>query len=545
MKKTYLLISILLLPHNAFAMEQTPKKYENFISQIEHIITTDAEIILDLVAPELEQKLHGEQPAIANNRYKNTTTKIKKGNCTSRGEKKYIVRRNKHINAALCKHLSCKLETKKIPTIACIFSGGGYRAMLCALGSLKGLEKTNILKFVSYTSALSGSTWAIAPWISTQMSLKILSKYIQSCIEKPLHEITQEEKLLIADMIAVRKLSGQKTTLVDIYGGLLGNRLLEYIGDKRHMTYLSEQKKIAKPSSHPYPIYTAVSGDKEDTTSWYSCTPHTIENITHGISIPTYGCARTYDNGTSTNNAPEIPLSTFLGTWGSAFAANWETIIEAAEEGDPQHITELEFLKKLITPIKKDRPIPCELKIPNFTKGMNTPINTHKSLQLVDAGTDINLPYPPVSGICPERKADIIIFFDNSAGPLGKQLKKCQKYAAANNLLFPAIDKNEIDKKTVSIFTDNDPNTPLVIYMPGISDKNLWDEYKTKKAFKNLNLTEFDLKKETEEGFCTTSAFQYTREHSQLVMNQTEFNVRANESDIKGAIKWKIDTMHL
>lgn len=174
---------------------------------------------------------------------------------------------------------------------------------------------------------------------------------------------------------------------------------------------------------------------------------------------------------------------------------------------------------------------------------MNTTLSTHKNLQLVDAGTDISLPYPPASDICPERKADIMIFFDNSAGPLGKQLRKYQKYAITNNLPFPAIDKNELDKKTISIFTDNNPDTPLVIYMPGISDHNLWDEYKTKKSFKDLNLTGFDFKKETEEGFCTTSSFQYTREHSQLVMNQTEFNVRANKNLIKSAIKWKINTM--
>jgi hypothetical protein len=544
MKKISTLLYALLLSHDCQGMEPKPKKaHTNLIKEIEEIITTEAGIILDIIAPGLEEVLNGEQPAIAHNKYKDITTHTRKKNSISTGEKKYISKREKHMSAALCRHLSCNFEHKKLPTIACIFSGGGYRAMLGALGSLKGLEKTHLLKFITYTSALSGSTWAIAPWISTQMSLAKLSDYIQTCIEKPLCEITQAEKLLIADMIAVRKLSQQKTTLVDIYGGLLGNRLLECMGDKRHMSYLSEQTKTMQSRKHPYPIYTAVSGNKENTTSWYTCTPHKIANITHGLSIPTYGCGRTYSNGTSTNNAPELPLSLFLGTWGSAFAANWETIIEAAEEQDPQYATELEFFKKLIAPVKKDRPIPCELRIPNFTAEMNTPISTHKNLQLVDAGTDINLPYPPVSGICPERKADILIFFDNSAGPLGKQLIKCEKYAHANNLTFPAIDKSELDQKTVSIFTDNNPNTPLVIYMPGMSDHNLWDQYKTKKSFKDFNLTGFDFKKETEEGFCTTSAFQYTREHSQLIMNQTEFNVRANKNLIKTAIKWKIDTV--
>ena len=109
-------------------------------------------------------------------------------------------------------------------------------------------------------------------------------------------------------------------------------------------------------------------------------------------------------------------------------------------------------------------------------------------------------------------------------------------------LEYPYI-KNELDKKTVSIFTDNNPNVPLVIYMPGISDHTLWEQHKTNKSYKDFNLTGFDLKKETEEGFCATQHFQYTRENSQLVMNQTEFNIQANQDLIKDAIKWKLNTM--
>lgn len=536
MKKIYTLIYLFLIYQHIHTMEDT-------FEYIEHKIKTETEIIIDIIAPHLAEKIEGEPPAIAYNKHKNSITHTKEKNSISTGEHKYITKRKKRTHSAFYKHLSYHLENKTPPTIACIFSGGGYRAMLGTLGSLKGLEKNHLLKLVTYMSALSGSTWAIAPWISTKMPLNMLSDYIQTCIEKPLHEITQEEKLLLATMIAVKKLSHQPVTLVDIYGGLLGNRLLEYMGNKRHMTYLSEQKKELKPTTHPYPIYTAVSGNKEDTTSWYTCTPDKITNLTHGISIPTIGCGRTYSNGTSTNNVPELPLSVLMGAWGSAFAANWDNIIEAAEEEDPQYIKKLEFIKKLLSPIKKERPIPCELKIPNFTKDLNTPISKHKNLQLVDAGTDINLPYPPVSGICPERKADIMIFFDNSAGPLGKQLRKCQKYANAHKLPFPAINYNDIEKKTISIFTDNNPNVPLVIYMPGISDHNLWEQHKTNQPYKDFNLTGFDLKKETEEGFCATQHFQYTRENSQLVMNQTEFNIQANQDLIKDAIKWKLNTM--
>src|SRR5581483_1151807 len=403
--------------------------------------------------------------------------------------------------------------------------------MLCCLGSLKGLEKEGLLDCITYISALSGSTWALAPWISTKMPLDEYITYIHQCIEKPLHDITEAEKLLIAEMIAVKKLSHQPLTLVDMYGGLLGHRLLEHMAEKKHITYLSDQTNIiADGSLYPYPISTAVSGDKQDDTSWYTFTPDTITNMTHKLSIPTYGCGRMCKEGNSINNAPELPLSVLMGAFGSAFAANWDTIMLAVQDRKPEAKKLIDDLMLMIKPtnIGKDRPIPCELKIHNFTAKMATPINNHKHLQLVDAGTDINLPYPPVSGLCPERCADIMLFLDNSAGPLGKEFQKCAEFASKHKLLFPEInfENNTIDNKTCRIFMDNNPKVPLVIYLPGISDKS--------------NAAGFDLKKETEQGFCQTQHFQYQKEHARLVTEQTTHNVCVNIAAIKNAITQKI-----
>ena len=262
----------------------------------------------------------------------------------------------------------------------------------------------------------------------------------------------------------------------------------------------------------------------------------------YNISISPEGCGRHYKKGTSINHTPELPLSVLLGTWGSAPAATINSIISTLEKEEPAYKEFLELLKKYLKKIGKDRLIPCELKLPNFTKGMNTPLSDHKNLQLIDAGIEMNLPYPPVSGIWPERTADIMFFFDNSEGPVGDELKKCSKYAKKNNLPFPPINFTDINKKTISIFKVNQQE-PLIIYMPGISDSHLWEKYKSDPQFKNYNLTGFDFKKETENGFCQTQYFQYSLEHSNLVSHQTEFNILANQDIITQAIKWKIDTL--
>ena len=440
-------------------MESTPATTRN--------LSNECKIFLDIFFPQIEEKIYGEQPAITNNPYKDEITYAQENSSISSGEREFLTKREPIIRDALQTQLHCNLNNKKTPTIACIFSGGGYRAMLCALGSLLGFEKEQLLEIITYIVTLSGSTWTLAPWFTSGMSLNDFSHYLHKQIKKHLSKITEDEKLLLANMIAVKELSKQPITFVDLYGGLLGNRLLKYMQQQRHITYLSQQRQKIEDGSLPYPIYTAISGDADDpTTSWYTFTPHQVANLNYGVSIPTQGCGRHYENKTSTNNVPELPLSILLGTWGSAFAANINDIIDSIEENDPEYIEFLELLKKLIKEIGNDRIIPCELKLPNFTVNMETPISHHDNLQIVDAGIKINLPFPPISGKCPERIADIMLFFDNSAGPLGEALKKCIKYAKKNNLPFPDIDLTDIDKKTVIIFKGNEQE-PLVIYMPG------------------------------------------------------------------------------
>lgn len=447
------------------------------------------------------------------------------------------------VKAALEKLLGYSLDNKKIPEIAAIGSGGGIRAMLAFIGSLYGLEKERILPCIIYVVGLSGSTWAIAPWLSSKMSLFTFKNYILEKVKQPIYRTTDEERLLLADMIAVREMSGQKPSLVDIYGGLLGNKFLSCLEESRHITYLSEQKKIIKNGSRPYPIYTAINANAGTELSWYTFTPHKVTNLTYKVCIPTFGCGRAYDNKRSTNTAREINLSVLMGTWGSAFAVSWDIIIKTLEAEEPEYVQQIETLKQLVNPKGKTRPIPCELRLPNFTKGMNLPISDYKYLEVVDAGMDINLPYPPVSGIIPERKADICLFFDNSAGEhIGAELLKCAEFAEKHKLPFPVISVDKIETSTISVFSDPNPDAPLVIYMPGISDHALWEQYRTDSRFKKYDLSQFDLHKETNHGFCQTYHFQYP-ENAHLVIDQTTFNVRANREKLIDAIRWKIDNM--
>lgn len=53
------------------------------------------------------------------------------------------------------------------PTMALIFPGGGYRAMIGFAGFMQGAEERGILDCCTYIAGLSGSAWGVAGFINS------------------------------------------------------------------------------------------------------------------------------------------------------------------------------------------------------------------------------------------------------------------------------------------------------------------------------------------------------------------------------------------
>lgn len=520
---------------------QTAHSMEKFFDETRHNIGA----LAGALSPTLGVIIEGEQSAIINNPYKDTIAYAQYNPGISKGEHEYRNKRRPIVKAALEKMLNYSLNDNQIPTIAIICSGGGYRAALCTAGSLCGAEEIDLFDATTYVVGLSGSVWAIASLYATGIPIKNFPDYIKDCVAKPFSETSHKEKILIEHAIAVKKTFSQPRTLVDPYGDLLANRLLAHVGDLRQTIALSDHIDRVADGRYPYPIYTAIDGRESVTENqtWYEFTPHAINDRTNNIEIPSWAYGRTFEKGESTNYAPPKPLSHIMGTCGSAFAINLKGILEKIDN-DKEHEN---LLEKEAKRIEGERPLPFWGKVPNYLYKMDgitdTTLTNKKNMKFVDAGLEYNLPYIPVSGLCPERTADILIFLDASKGKnVGNQLRKTAEYAKNHNLPFPSIDSDELGKKTISVFNNkNSKTTPIVIYMPRISDKALWEENKLRPEFKDYNLSGFDLDHETNYGFATTKKFQYTPEHSALVMNQAQFNMRANKEIIIKAIKLAID----
>jgi hypothetical protein len=98
----------------------------------------------------------------------------------------------------------------------------------------------------------------------------------------------------------------------------------------------------------------------------------------------------------------------------------------------------------------------------------------------------------------------------------------------------------------VSIFDDNNPQTPLVIYMPRIVDADLL-KATTDNSLVQLtqenSLLGFNVDNCVNSDYCSTFNFKYADKQARQLSALMEFNVRANRQKIVQAIRNKINQM--
>jgi phospholipase A2 len=494
------------------------------------------------------QYIMGEPTAVRINPYKNTIARVRVGNELNVHEREFLAKRQPKVKRALEKMLNRSLDGKFVPKIAIVASGGGYRAMLGTIGSLVAVEQIGLLDATTYIAGLSGGTWAIAPWISTGMSVQGYRRYIQDTIQKDIHVSSISEAKNIIDMLALKLSFDEPITTVDIYGGLLANRLLNQYGTDAQRVYLSQQSERIKNADIPYPIYTAIDARQAVAYEphWFEYTPHEIGSPYFGVYVPSWAYGRLFNNGQSMDFAPEQSLGFLMGTWGSAFGVHFGRAWDEVVEKVPGTIIRSMIEKKFIEPHGGKRIDTSWAEIFNFMFGMpHQELASRKTLKFVDAGIDFNLPYPPVSGERPERQADIMVFLDFSGGSLAAGMRKTEEYARRKGLKFPKIDYTNLEKRAMSIFMDpTDPSVPVVIYFPRVSEQGLWERYKSNPAFKKYsNIADFDFTRCTNEsgGFCGTARFKYPSENSEKLINQMEFNIMVHKDEVIKTINYVID----
>lgn len=454
-------------------------------------------------------------------------------------EKRYLSRRQPKVKEALEQLFQDpSIEVKNPPTIAFCFSGGGYRAMIATLGFLGEAEEAKILQTSTYLATVSGSTWAVNPWMISKKPLKeyqhSLSLRVQEKPNKPKPD-AMEMLLLLSEKI----LSKQKISTVDIYGALLANKLLEEFENPQFVRASSVQKILSK-SDHPLPINTAVTplNSTSSQYEWVEFTPFEVGGCRYlQAFVPVSAFGRRFENGLSVKYAVEPSLGYFLGIFGSAFSFSLADVMRVEQERilalskrskllpdiSPENF---EYLKEEISDLSLSQKR-FATKVNNFIYQLENPefkaqeylnfVKDKEYLEFVDSGMDFNLPFPPLF----RRNVDIIIACDSSADAAQAiALKKMQAYATREKIALPPIGDATEAQKFCFVFQDEDPKTPTIIYIP--LKKNV--------AYH----PDFDPAKSD---FCKTTNFEYTREEFELLSGLAAFNFKSSRSEILEVLK--------
>lgn len=500
----------------------------------------------------VRNQIKKDQPAIQTNPYKETPVQVRVSTALNPDEIAYRNQRFPKVQKALEKLLDRSLAGKKIPEIAVVLSGGGYRSMLYCSGFLTAAEEEGLFDAFMYQVSLSGSTWGVA-YLTQEFlkgkSVKTASDNLPDKITKHLADTTSQEMQDITNALLVKAAFQEPITTIDLFGLLLGNRLFNHYGQKRHQVYLSDQKDAIARGNWPFPIYTCVPAETtrlERLT--YEFTPVEIW-APWGMSVPPYAFGNKFTNGVRQKDgslfAPEQPMGILLGTFGSAYAF---TLKRAYVDIEKKLGTILQpIVSQLPKEVGEARVASADFL--NFTAGISgSPIKNNRIMKMADGGLGIsNLPIQPVSGDYNRRKPDMYIFVDVSETTNdASEMRKVTDYMRAQGHKFPDITTFKgIDRKSINVFESNDPTVPTVIYMPRYKELTVWEEHKNKPTFRRYKsfLEDFDIDRCVKQEGCASFDLQYTRETALKVQKLGEFNVHASIDTIKQAINNKINRM--
>ncbi|XP_066485445.1 cytosolic phospholipase A2 gamma-like [Tiliqua scincoides] len=371
----------------------------------------------------------------------NTSVKVRLSTDLSAGEKKAIAARKKVVKKGLVK-LKIKDEKGKIPTIAVLGSGGGLRAMIALFGTLRQLKDQNLLDCIMYLGGVSGSTWCMSGLYKQEdwsENMKMLEESLTETLTKGLWDY------LKALEAAIEATKDKNYSLTDFWAFCIVYELLKQMDE----TKLSEQKESSENGKNPYPIYAAVDSNRyheHKIGSWYEFTPHEVAIAGIGASIDIEHFGSEFENGCLKDPKKEKTICYLQDVW-HFISETWHSVV-CWKWGTTNN-----FLYNY-----------SDVNYPELTK--------EPAVSLIDAGVAINTAYPLI--LRPERKVELILSFDFSAGDPFETLKKAAEYCKANELRFPKIPDNlpKEGQPLLDCYIFREEGSPTVMHFPLFNDDN-------------------------------------------------------------------------
>ena len=411
-------------------------------------------------------------------KYENEIAKVRTGQNICIQETTFLEKRKNIVKQNIEKLLNKKLNNDQVPNIAFCLTGGGYRSSIASMGTLTGAEEAGLLGCSTYISTLCGSSLPMISWFASKTTLKKYKKILINSVKNAV--ITPITNLKLLRDIYIRRFSfKQPFNIVNLFGFLFADKFLDHIPNKKQLKGISQQQKLLVNGEYPMPIYAAI--DSVSNYEWLEFTPYEVGSYFLNAYIPTWSFGRKFVNGTSINYTPEQTYSSSMGMFCSAFSIGLKDILNIFIDCNI-----CKNIKKNIQNTFLDEIRFAPVKIPNFTFAMNkSPMKNIKNLKIIDAGFELVIPIPPL--LKKERKVDLIIIGDYSTSM--NHLPKLEGYAKKLNIPFPKVPKKNYKTTQISIFKDEqNPKTPIVIYIPFIKNEN-FDSNFNPKIYHNLKFT--------------------------------------------------------
>lgn len=462
------------------------------------------------------------------NPFKYTPSQILSGQMSDE-ERDFVAHRTTYVKEKIAALMG--QEFANIPTIGLCTSGGGYRALISSLGILSGLQDIGVYDTVMYHSSLSGSAWALATWLSSDQSVwDFTQSFKQNLQANPrvipnqggLPAITKVPEInSFLGNLAAKFAFNQPISTVDVWGGLIINNVLNHVNEAQKKL-LSHQKDRIIHQQLPLPIYTAVQ-PSTNAYEWFEFTPFDVRNITYNVYTKTEFFGRKYRQAIAVTSPtidsdiypPELPLSFYIGIFGSAYTVSLKEMLMQLKEVDKNiENFALKAIDVIINGtettvnIGARRISVAEVYNPRYGVG-----SSDEYAHFIDAGIDFNLPTPPL--LQPERHVDLMIMLDASANYANQApaLQATAQYCTNRNIQFPAIDYGDIHTKRISLFQEE--GKMCVVYIPFIND--------------------------CLESFCGTFNFAYTAQEFDYVFSTARNAVIEHADLIKQAVRQKCE----
>ncbi|OPJ82973.1 hypothetical protein AV530_010422 [Patagioenas fasciata monilis] len=473
-------------------------------------------------------------------------------------EQDFLRKRQKYVAPALKKVLQLEqdLLAHETPVVAIMTTGGGMRSLTALYGSLRGLKKLNVLDCATYLTGLSGTTWTMsnlyrdADWSQKDLD-KQISEARKHMIKCKINSLSWEYLKYYKKQLCQRKREGRKTSFIDLWSLVLESLLHD--GKDNHR--LSDQQQAIDRGQNPLPIYTAVNVKNNYSTldfkEWVEFTPYEVGLQKYGVFVRAEDFGSEFFMGRLMKKLPEsricfleeeepiLPLKlhelktrlfTPPGPLGSALRSALTDRLCIAQEHN--------FLKGF--QIHNDY-----LENKHFRRWKDTVLDTFPNqltqseefLSLVDTGFFINTSIMPL--LKPERKVDVILHLNYSAGSQIQALDQTCKYCSEQGILFPRVDMSEEDRKNLKecyLFDGAEtPGAPVLLFFPLINDT--FQKYKApgqKRLESEMEDGKVDLY-----GRCSpysTYSLQYTEKAYDRLVQLGEYNILNNEDLIMQAL---------